>query len=86
MNVSANEMLDREFLQIRAWLLQAAAALDRIDRADGDATGDQRLALISQALTVLQKDDPDRAEQIQLIFSREYAANWKEEYDMPAAR
>ncbi|MEX0867358.1 MAG: hypothetical protein WD030_08360 [Pirellulales bacterium] len=78
--LTAEEILDREYLQIRAWLLQVAAAFDRIDRAGGDVAADPRLGQFSQALEVLAgADRPKRAEEIQLIFSRHYKQNWREE-------
>lgn len=78
--LTAEEVLDREYLQMRAWLLQVAAAFDRIDRASGDVAADHRLGQFSQALEVLADSDaPNRAEAIQRIFSRQYSENWREE-------
>lgn len=71
------ELLDREFLEIRARLLHVAASLDRIDRAEGSVAGDSRLELIRKALAILTAPDVDRAETIQLLFSRPYDAHWK---------
>jgi hypothetical protein len=71
------EVLNREFLEIRARLLHIAASLDRIDRAEGAVAGDPRLELIRRSLAVLADDDTDRAEKIQLLFSRSYDSNWK---------
>jgi len=64
----ASEVLDKEFLTIRAGLISIGAALDRIDRAEG-AADDNRLDQIKQALPVLAEDTPDRAERVQMIFS-----------------
>jgi hypothetical protein len=75
--LDAPEVLNREFLEIRARLLQIAASLDRLDRAAGSARSDGRLEQIEQALAILQGSAADRAEQIQLVFSRPYEANWK---------
>ncbi len=74
--LDAPEVLNREFLEIRARLLQIAASLDRLDRASGSITGDPRLERINRALAVLCGDKADRAEEIQLIFSRPYDSNW----------
>jgi hypothetical protein len=71
------EVLDREFLEIRARLLHIAASLDRIDRADGSVAADARLELIRKSLAILAAPDADRAEKIQLLFSRPYDADWK---------
>lgn len=78
--LTAPEVLDREYLQIRAWLLQVAAAFDRIGSANGDVASDHRLGQFSQALEVLAgADGPNRAELIQMIFSRKYQANWRQQ-------
>ena len=75
--LDAPEVLNREFLEIRARLLHIAASLDRMDRADGSAAGDPRLDAIRRALSILADDDGERAEKIQLLFSRAYDADWK---------
>lgn len=75
--LDAAEVLNREFLEIRALLLQIGASLDRMDRAGGVADSDPRLAGILRALAILAGRDPDRAEQIQLIFSRPYHPGWR---------
>ena len=81
--LDAPEVLEREYLQIRAWMLQIGAALDRIDRADDSVAHDPRLAQFQQALEVLAGDEANRAEAIQLIFSREYQSEWREEFGIP---
>lgn len=75
---SASAVLDVEFLEVRAKLLEVAAALDRIDRASGNSRieDDERLAGIAQSLAILADGRPDRAERIQLVFSDEYQAGW----------
>jgi hypothetical protein len=75
--LDAPEVLNREFLEIRARLLHIGASLDRMDRADGSAVGDPRLDLIRRALAILAGGDDERAEKIQLLFSRDYDADWK---------
>ena len=75
--LSAPEVLNREFLDVRARLLQIAASLDRLDRAEGAVQSDPRLQKIRQALAILATGDADRAEQIQLLFSRPYDARWQ---------
>jgi hypothetical protein len=75
--LDAPQVLDREFLEVRARLLQIAAALDRLERAEGSVEGDPRLARIRQSLEILAGDDADRAEKIQLLFSRAYDENWR---------
>ncbi len=74
--LDAAEVLNREFLDIRARLLHVAASLDRLDRAEGSVGEDPRLAKIRQGLEILAGDEADRAERIQLLFSREYDPDW----------
>lgn len=68
---SAVETFNREFLFIRTRLLDLAAALDRVDRAEGTVTDDPRLQRIHEAITVLASEDANRAEQVQMVFSGE---------------
>jgi hypothetical protein len=77
--MSAKTILDREFLEMRAKVLELAASLDRMDRGAGSVAGDPRMNLIAQCLVVLQSDKANRAERIQLIFSRAYDPNWRQE-------
>jgi hypothetical protein len=74
--LEASEVLEREFLEIRARLLHVAASLDRLDRASGSIEGDPRVENIHKALSILGSGSGDRAEQIQLLFSRSYEPNW----------
>lgn len=76
--LDAPEVLNREFLEVRARLLQIAASLDRLDRAEGSVDDDPRRAKIVAALAILCGDEADRAERIQLLFSRPYDAHWKD--------
>lgn len=76
-------ILEREFLPLRAKLLEVAATLDRLDRAEAPAVGDERVRQLYVALrTLLDEPGGDRAEQIQLLFSRPYEDDWWEELQM----
>ncbi len=70
--MTASEVLEREFLTVRAKLIDIAAVLDRIDRADGRVEDDPRLEKISQGLKLLADDDGNRTERLQMIFSLKY--------------
>lgn len=72
------EVLDRDFLETRWLILQLAAALDRLDRAGSPNEGDARVEQLRKALGVLNGDEAERAERVQLIFSREYDPNWRD--------
>ena len=77
---TASDVFDQEFLPIRAKLLEVAAALDRIDRAEGSLSTDRRRTQVQAAIQVLLRPEDDRAEQIQLIFSRPYEDDWQEKF------
>jgi hypothetical protein len=76
--LQAQEILNREFLEIRAKLLQLAAHFDRIERGPGEVDL-ERLNKLREALEVLLARDigPHRAEKLQMIFSRQYDPEWK---------
>jgi hypothetical protein len=76
-NRTASGIIDRDFLELRARLLDMAASLDRIDRADGEAAG--RLRQFEAGLAVLLDDEPDKARRIQEIYSRTYDPSWREQ-------
>lgn len=81
--LSAKEVLDRYFLETRCKLLEIAATLDRVDRADGGESilDDPRRQKVNQALELLKEDRGDRAEQLQLLFSREYDPEWIRDFE-----
>jgi hypothetical protein len=80
--MAAQAVLDREFLEVRAKLLELAASFDRLDRGGGLSPDDRRLQLVRQGLKVLLDETGDRAEQIQLIFSRPYDDDWQKEFGL----
>lgn len=73
-------VLDEEFLTLRAKVLEIAAGLDRLDRAAGEAGDDPRLARLEQALRILLESGDRRAQRVQLLFSREYDEEWRQEF------
>ena len=84
--MNSQQVLDREYLEIRGKILEVAASLDRLERAAGDVAQDPRMALVHQGLQIaLQSNDDQgdsRAKQIQLLFSREYADSWRHEFEL----
>ena len=77
---TANKVLDREFLTIRCRLLDLAAAIDRVGRAEGEVTGDLRWRQIQQVIDLLASPDGNRSERAQLAFSLPYSDNWRRDY------
>ena len=78
--MNASQILEREFLEVRAKILEIAASLDRMDRAEGDLTLDPNRQLLDRGIDLLDADLTNRAEQVQLLFSREYDEGWQEAF------
>jgi len=76
----ASAVFEQEYLPIRAKILEIASALDRLDRADGSIDADPRRGQIRAAIESLLSPDDDRAEQVQLIFSRPYDDEWQDKF------
>lgn len=75
--LAADQLLEREFLEMRAKVLQLAASFDRLDRAEGGLGPDPRLEKLRRALAIVIDREPGRAEQVQLVFSRVYDPQWR---------
>lgn len=72
--LNSEEVLDRHYLEARCQLLELAAFFDRYQHAGGSdpvTSSDDRLRHCVQALQWLvdEKQSPDRAKQLALIFS-----------------
>lgn len=75
-------VLDREFLEARARVLELGAIFDRMDRSGTVDPQDPRLQKLRDALRCVLDGSSaaaggSRAEQVQLIFSRQYDAQWR---------
>lgn len=78
-------VLDREFLEARARILELGAIFDRMDRSGSVDPQDPRLQKLRDALhCVLEFSGADaagsRAEGVQLIFSRQYDEQWRKSF------
>ncbi len=71
-------VLEEEFLPVRAKILEIAASLDRIQRAEGEGSRDPNWLQIQSALETLLEDQAGRAERVQMLFSRPYNDQWRE--------
>ena len=65
--MTRQQILDLYFMEARAKLIDLAAFLDRVDRAEGEA--DFRLAALREALLELQGSQPERAQRVLLALS-----------------
>src|SRR5688572_16634621 len=68
--LGAPEVTDEYFIENRNRLLEIAAFLDRLDRADpGRSRTDFRIRAFREALTVLASSSPNYVAQIQTLLS-----------------
>ena len=74
---SVSQVVDRDFLELRGRLLELAAAFDRVARAPGD--NDPRMSLIREGIGLIADMEGNKAERVQLLFSRSYSPDWRSE-------
>lgn len=94
MTRTASEILEQEFLQTRAKLLEVAAFFDRLDACPDNADDanhatqnqQERLRLLKAGVELLNDHDSSKAARLQLLFSREYDAKWREQFGLTAAQ
>jgi hypothetical protein len=79
---TVTQILDQEFLVLRAKLLELGAGLDRLSRAAGNPAADARFAQLQAGIQQLQADCDNHAEQLQLIFSLPYDPHWKQRFEL----
>lgn len=77
--MNSNQVMEREFLQIRAKILEIAASLDRIDRAEGNCD-DSQMDLVQKGIAILAGDSGEKAVEVQMLFSRQYDDQWRSQF------
>lgn len=79
--MTAEQILDAEFLGMRHRLLDLAASLDRAGRGDNADTlpADARWVKIKDAFTLLLEERTDLAERVQMLFSDPYKSDWRDQ-------
>ena len=77
--LTAAQVLEREFLEVRCRFLDIAASLDRLNQAAGaEATrADPRIGQMRDAAGVLADDKPDRLTRVHMLFSLPYDEEWR---------
>ena len=80
--LTSEQIMKQEFLPVRAKILEIAATLDRLQRAEGNEASGKELSLLKSAVNILQEEDPGRAERVQMLFSLPYAENWRENFSL----
>ncbi len=77
---NAEQVVEQEFLQVRAKLLEIAAFLDRLDPDSTKGVSSasaERLKLLHAGCELLLDSDSDKAARLQLLFSRKYDDQWR---------
>ncbi|MEM8736561.1 MAG: hypothetical protein AAGG44_20185 [Planctomycetota bacterium] len=77
---TAQQVLEQEFLQTRAKILELAAFFYRLQDAENSKVNEEQLKLLKQGCKILTSDGTDKAAQVQLLFSKEYKADWRKDY------
>ncbi|HHK42874.1 MAG TPA: hypothetical protein ENJ50_10690 [Planctomycetaceae bacterium] len=80
--MTATPVLDRQFLAMRAKLLELAADFDRLERSGELAAADPRLTQLEEAVATLRESGSQRAEKIQHVFSRDYDPQWRSQMNL----
>ena len=80
--MNASQILQREYLEIRAKILELAASLDRIDRADGNVDDTEEMNRLRAGIDILVGNQAARAERVQMLFSQEYTPKWQSQFDL----
>ncbi len=78
-SMTARAVLDQDFLAIRHRILDIAASLDRLDRAEraDEIADDPRRGDIQNSIRLLTDAATDRAARVQLVFSDPYDESWR---------
>lgn len=77
---TAIDILSQEFLLTRAKILEVAAFYDRLGQLPENAPNRQQLELLDGACRLLTDDQPDKAARLQLLFSRQFNPQWRDEF------
>lgn len=78
---TVKELAEREWPTLRARLVEAAAALDRLDRlGDSPEAAQARSEAERMLREILEPGETDRAERVLTMLSRRYDATWRERF------
>ena len=79
---TAREVLDQEYLQIRAKILELAAFFDRLSEAEASDVNQEKLKLLQAGCRILDDAEMDKAARVQMLFSRTYDGQWREKFSV----
>ncbi len=74
---NADKIVADEFMIARAKIVELAATLDRIERANGVVDDSKQMQLLVQGMQILCDDEVEKAKRVQLLMSRQYDPHWQ---------
>jgi hypothetical protein len=77
---NTEQVVEQEFLQVRAKILEIAAFFDRLEPVETKNVtnaNEERLKLLRAGCELLLDSDGDKAARVQLLFSRKYDEQWR---------
>ena len=80
--MSSSAVMEREFLEMRALILQLAASLDRVGRSKKPAAEEEKLEQLKNGVRILLGKQNNRANLVQMLFSNAYDPAWPQQYDL----
>lgn len=80
--MNGSEVMEREFLEMRALILQLAASLDRLQRSKSPAADSQKLEQIRLGFQILLSEKDNRANLVQMLFSNAYSQQWAQDFKL----
>lgn len=78
----AQQVLAEEFLTARSKILDLAATLDRLERANGNLDHAAQMQLLIHGMEILLDGEVDKARRVQLLMSRLYDPEWRKTYGL----
>ncbi len=81
---SASDVLQSEYLVARSKILELAATLDRLDRCSGSVDDHPQKKLLIEGIQILLSTTTNRAEQLQVLMSRPYDPQWRQNLGVPS--
>ncbi len=76
---NSEQVVEQEYLQIRAKILEVAAFLDRLHPSvELSTASESKLELLRRGCELLLDAEADKATRVQLLFSRQYDVQWRQ--------
>ncbi len=79
-SMNAADVLEREYLEMRALILQLAASMDRVQRSKSPAADQEKMEQLRLGFQILLSEQDDRANLVQMLFSNPYSQQWAQEF------